>query len=162
MRIIVWLWLVMAFGCDTTAREKITAEIQNLPSFKVLLDDSVSVLNSADITGPGSLVLFYFKGDCPSCKKETQKIIETLQDYGDTQFLFLTPSSFSQMKTFATQFNLKSHSNIIVANDYQSAFKDKFKPRSVPYVAIYNQDRKLIKVFSTPPSMENIRKAILM
>ena len=152
--------LLILAGCDTNAKRKVIARIQSLPTFQVLLMDSTTMLSSHDLVAPNALVMVYFKSDCPSCKKETNSIIQHIKAFGDTRFLFLTSSSFAEMRAFAAQFNLADYSNITVANDHKNAFRDTFRPRSVPYTVVYNRERKLTRVFSSPPSVESFLKAV--
>lgn len=148
-------------SCDSAAKKKAIARLQSLPSFQVQLTDSVSIMNSKDITFPGSLVLVYFRDDCPSCKKETKIIVSNMQAFGNTKFLFLSSSTIEEIKSFSAKFKLDSHNNITVGRDYQNLFRDTFRPRAIPYIAVYDQNRKLVKIFSSPPSIENMRNATL-
>lgn len=156
------LFLIFAsqLACNSAAKRKAIAAIQELPSFKVLLSDSATVINAAEISFRSSLVLIYFKWNCSACRKETDVIVKNIKDFQDTKFLFLTPSPLAEMKIFANHYKLSSFENIVVARDFQKSFDQIFKPRTVPYMVIYNKEKKLIKIFSSPTSPERIRKAI--
>lgn len=157
----LWLIIISLFGCDTAAKKKVLAELQHLPALQVLMMDSTTVLKTQNLQLPGSLVMVYFSITCPSCKKETEGIIENMAHWGNTQFLFISPAPPSALRDFAKKFKLDQYNNIKVTSDFERGFREKFKPSSIPYTVIYGRDKKLVKIYSVAPPIENMQKLIV-
>lgn len=118
-----------------------------LPSFKILLADSLTTLNTANIPSGSPIVLFYFSPYCPFCEKEMKEIIDNIPKLKGIQFYLLTPYSFNEMKIFNTRYNLEKYDNIKIGIDTQSSFGIYFNTVNTPFIAIYGKDKKLNGAF---------------
>lgn len=118
-----------------------------LPNINVLLSDSVTNLNIASIPAGRPIVLFYFGPNCPFCELEIKEIISNIRRVRDIDFYLLTPYSYGEMRKFYEKFNIRRYDNITVGVDYGFKFGEYFKTQTVPYLAIYNNRRKLNEAF---------------
>lgn len=118
-----------------------------LPSFSILLPDSITYLNIADIPAGRPSVLFYFNPGCPFCQAEMREVIHNIDQLGGIDFYMITPYPFSDMKEFYKQFELDRFSNIKVGFDYKQFFDPYFQTTGTPFLAIYSGHRKLTATF---------------
>jgi thiol-disulfide isomerase/thioredoxin len=121
-------------------------EGQIMPTFNILLQDSVTLINTGRLRGP-SYVVFYFNPNCPFCKAQTRDIIKNIGKFHNTEFFFITSWSFNEMKAYSYQFNLKQYPQIKVGTDDSVAFVNYFRLTAAPFIAIYDKDKKLKNAF---------------
>jgi thiol-disulfide isomerase/thioredoxin len=134
-------------GCFGSTPEKTGQEGKTLPNFNLLLPDSVTWINTSHVPTNKPLVLFYFNPHCPYCRAQTKDIIEDMDKLKNIQFYFITPFSFREMKSYYKEFQLAKYANITMGRDTANFMGDYFEITGVPYMAIYNKDKKLKKAF---------------
>lgn len=134
---------------STGLRQPILAELegQALPSFKLLLPDSTTVVDVSRGLPNKPVVLFYFGPDCPYCQAEISEITREMDKLKNIQFYLFTVYPFDEMKKFYANFQLDKYPNIITGYDYELSFFEHFKIQSVPGIAIYGKDKRLKGTF---------------
>jgi thiol-disulfide isomerase/thioredoxin len=137
--------LTLLYACHS-GRTKIISGLEGkpLPSFNMLLTDSISNLNSSRIPAGRPIVLFYFSPYCPYCKAETEEIMEKVMLLKNIQFYFISPYPITPIKDFDKRFGLSKHENFIVAQITDTSFSKYYTIPGVPYMAIYD-DRKILR-----------------
>ena len=139
--------IIITYGCYSKKPEKTGLEGTTLPSFNLQLADSMTYINTKDIKTDKPIVLFYYGPNCPYSQAQMEEIIDNMSILKNIQFIVFTRWPFKYMKSFNTHYELNKFSNIITGTDYKNFFADYFKVQGVPYIAIYGQDKKLIKTF---------------
>ncbi|NLR81425.1 TlpA family protein disulfide reductase [Chitinophaga eiseniae] len=122
-------------------------EGEKLPSFALLLSDSLTYINTSDSPFNKPTVFFYFSPDCPFCRREMTEIIKGMDRLKDVQFYLITPLSFRGMREFYHEFSVNRFPNIVVGLDYKFGFSHYFNTQNVPYIAVYPANRKLSAAF---------------
>lgn len=128
------------------AVEKTGMEGRLLPSFNLLLIDSTTHLNTADIPSGRPFIVVGFAPDCTHCQAETQDIVKHIQQFKDTRIYFVTPYPFYQMREFYQYFKLSKYPNVIMGRDTSNFFFPYFKTRITPYTVIFDAKKRLKKV----------------
>jgi len=147
-RIILALSVLSMFGCNNRLPSVKTGfEGKPLPEFNLLLNDSTTYINTANIPAGKPVVLFYFSPECPYCRAQMDGIIKDMTTLKDIRFYIFTSWPFPEMKAFYKHFQLNKYPNISVGVDYADFFAGHFKATGVPYMAIYQKDKKLNKAF---------------
>jgi len=157
MALAVLILSALSVGCRREFRPSLKTgfEGQSLPGFDLLLPDSTTVFNTADIPKGRPVVLMYFSPNCPYSQAEMNNIINDISVLKNIQFCIFTTWPFRQFKGFYAYFKLNKYSNIIAGEDFKHFFEDHFKPKGVPYTMVYNKDRILSKAFlGTMPSAQ--------
>lgn len=134
-------------GCYGSAPEKTGLEGKQLPSFNMLLTDSVTWFNSSHTPAGKQVALFYFSPYCPYCRAQTEEIIEDMDKLKNIQFYFITSYPLQALKDFCKEYKLSKYSNIMSGVDTSRFISDYFEIAGVPYMAIYGKDKKLNKTF---------------
>jgi hypothetical protein len=152
--------ITILFGCYGTAPEKTELEGKPLPSFKLLLEDSLTYIDTKDLPIGKPAVLFFYGSYCPYSRSEMEDIIGEIKKFNDVQFYAFTTGPFVSMKTFSHHYGLDKYKNIISGLDYSGFFQDYFQVTGVPFTAIYGKDGKLKKAFQGKIYTKQIKKAL--
>jgi len=151
-------FLIVAFyGIITSCGTNVP---KRLPEVKVLLLDSSTIINTKSVKAGCPIVLMYFSPDCEHCHAETQEILKNMGSLRDVQFFMVTPKSLAMLKPFYNGYKLGNYKNIKVGKDYQYGFYSNFKPRAIPYIVLYDENRKLVKVFDGTIEAKDLIAAI--
>jgi len=141
------LLLVSLASCFGKEPENTELKGKQLPAFKLLLTDSTTYINTANIPGGEPIVLFYFGPHCPYSRAQMEEIIDDISSLKNIRFYIFTTWPFLEMKDFYTHYQLNKYPNITVGVDYTNFFGDYFKAQGVPYMAIYGKNKRLNDAF---------------
>lgn len=145
--ICAFIILACLTGCFGKTPEKTGKEGAALPAFNILLTDSITVLNTSNISAGKPVALFYFSPYCPYCRAQTQEIVEEMDDLKDIQFYFVTSYPLSTLRGFKEQYKLGKFPNITIGVDKDRFIGKYFELTGIPYVAIYSKNKKLNNAF---------------
>lgn len=145
-------------GCSGRPALITGKENTSIPSFNLLLMDSTTQLNTNNIPKGKPIVMFIFSPFCPYCKAQTQDIITDINLLKDTRLIMLSPFSFKTIKEYSNTYQLQKYSNITVAQDKDSYLGNYFNAKGVPYIAIYNSDKRLVQVLQGKSSIKQIKE----
>ena len=143
----LFLLLSALVGCFAKDPLKTGLEGNPLPSFNLLLADSITHFNTSKIPTGRPIVLFYFGPHCPYSRAQMDNIVKDMAILKDIRFYIFTSYSFGEMKSFYNHYQLKKYLNITTGVDTENFFGNYFEARGVPYLAIYNKDKRLNKAF---------------
>jgi thiol-disulfide isomerase/thioredoxin len=146
-------------GCYAKEAEKTGHEGDTIPSFNLLLSDSVTNINTRHIPEGKATVLFYFGSHCAFSQAQMKEITEDIEKLKDLEIYAFTTDSFSEMKEFGEQFNLEEYPNIHLGQDNTKFFGNYFEVVGVPYMAVYGKDKTLHKAFMGKVYSSQIKKA---
>lgn len=118
-----------------------------LPSFNLLLIDSTTLFNTKHIHAGKPTVLMYFSPECEHCQAQTEAILKNMDSLKNVQFYLFTTLPFNKLKDFFYFFKLYDYKNITVGRDYEFYFSRHFESQYVPFVAVYDKQKKLIKAY---------------
>jgi peroxiredoxin len=139
--------IIIILSCNNRKQVVATGhEGKPMPSFNLLLMDSTTTINTKSIPAKKPVVLLFISPRCPYCKIQTEDIIENIKTISNAQVYILTSLPFPMLKQFYDQFNLKKYPDIVVGYDYNAFFPQYFKVSSIPYIAIYNENKLLKEV----------------
>src|SRR6185312_9561622 len=131
-----------------------------LPSFDILLPDSVTHFNTAKIPTGKPFIVFGFQPSCTHCQAETRAIIENMQQLKNIHIYYVTPYPFSQMKAFYKYFKLAQYPNVTIGTDPLGTFFIYFQTSHVPYTAVFDSQKRLKKAFISQTDALSLVRAI--
>lgn len=142
------LFYILLSGCYGRRPPLTTGhEGKPLPSFSLLLSDSLTTLDTKNIPNGNPVVLFYFGPYCPYSRAQMQEILDNMSILKNIKFYIFTDWPFSDTKKFYNNYHLKNYKNIVLGMDNNGVFSNYFKVQGVPYMAIYNKDKILKHAF---------------
>jgi thiol-disulfide isomerase/thioredoxin len=145
--LVLFMLLTSVYGCDRRKPLETGLEGKPLPAFEILLNDSITHINTGKAPVGKPVVLFYFNPNCPYCQAEMTDIVGHIGSLKDIRFYIFTCAPFRVMKGFYTYFGLAKYPNISVGIDDNHFFEKKFSPYGVPYTAIYDKDKRLVHAY---------------
>ena len=129
-----------------------------LPTFNLLLSDSSIYLSGKDAYVKKPVVLLLFGPNCPYSRAQMEEIIDRMSSLKDIRFYIFTVGSFEEFKDFYKNYGLNRYPNIIAGTDYSNFFVSYFKATGVPFMAIYDKNRKLKEAFIGKVDGRQIKK----
>jgi thiol-disulfide isomerase/thioredoxin len=142
--VVGWI-LFTAFSAPATT--KTGMEGRMIPTFNLLLPDSVTQFNSADIPSGKPFIVIGFSPWCIHCQGETLDIINHIEDFKGINIYYVTPYPFWQMKVFYKHYHLDKYHNIIMGKETKEVFFSYFKASGIPYTAVFDAKKRLKTVF---------------
>jgi thiol-disulfide isomerase/thioredoxin len=152
---IIWL-----LGCYGTAPEKTGMEGKAIPSFKLLLADSITYVDTKDIREGRPTIFFYYGPHCPYSRAEMEEMIDEMSTLKEMRIYTITYAPFKEMKKFYDYFKLDKYPNITAGLDVKNFFGDYFKIAGVPFTVVYGKDGKMISAYTGKIYMKQIRQAL--
>jgi len=131
-----------------------------LPSFELLLPDSTTKFNTADIPAGSPFVVIGFSPTCTHCQAEARDFVKNISQWKDTRIYFITPYPFQDMKGFYKYFKMDKCANITMGHDGTNAFFKYYDSKSIPYTAVFDAKKRLKQVFIGETKSVDVRKVI--
>lgn len=152
----------MIEGCFDKKQELTGLEGKPMPSFNLLLLDSVTILNTNNIlTNNRPAVLIFISPGCPYCKAQTEEIVKNIKSFKNIHLYFITNFSLESLNQYNEEYQLGKYSNITLAHDYESYFPNYFNVNIIPYIAIYTRNKVLKQVLKGKVSATLIKDIAL-
>jgi thiol-disulfide isomerase/thioredoxin len=150
--------LFTAFSAPKTIKTGMEGRL--LPSFDLLLPDSVTHFNTADIPTGQPFIVIGFSPWCTHCQGETVDIIKNMGRLRNTHIYYMTAYPFGEMKIFYNYFKLAKYPNITMGRDGKNYFLPYFKAGGVPYIAIFDSKKRLKQVLSGQIEAEKMAQLV--
>jgi hypothetical protein len=131
-----------------------------LPAFDVLLTDSITTFNTSGIPGGKPVVFIMFSPDCDHCEQLTRGLLNSLDRFRSVRICLLSPMPLYQIRAFAEHMQLSNYRQLMVGQDKDYFFGYFFHASTVPFIAIYNADRQLVRVLDQPRTIDALLKAM--
>jgi len=150
--------LFTAFSTPVTLKTGLEGRL--LPSFSLLLVDSITKLNTGDITEGSPFVVIGFSPFCKHCQAETRDIIAHIKELKKTRIYYVTPSPFAEIKAFYHHFKLAQYPNITIGRDTANFFMPYFKVTGVPYTMVFDSKKRLRQVLLTEANIDKLVRLV--
>lgn len=159
MKQIISIIIIITFtGCFGVTPQKTGKEGKPIPEFNLLLTDSTTWLNTRNIPSGQPVALLYYSPYCPYCQALTREITEEMDDLKNIRFYFISSFPLATQKAFSKDFQLAKYPNIVTGMDTSSLMQHYWNAPGIPYLAIYNKDKKLNHTFLGKISGNQIKK----
>jgi peroxiredoxin len=165
VRILIALLLISLVGflgykiTNTLKAKKEAAErIQTIPNFSFFnLEGTVYTQENL----PNKPIVFvYFNSECDFCKTEATKIQERLIDFKNTQLVFISFEDKKAISQFATTYQLNNQENVLFLEDRKATFSQIFDANSIPFILVYDTNKKLLQKFKGATKIDAILKVL--
>jgi thiol-disulfide isomerase/thioredoxin len=147
MKLLSIILLILLVSCYGKEPEKTGKEGKSLPTFSLLLMDSANIFTTTEIPKGKSFLLFLFGPQCPYSRAQMQSFIENKDLLNRFHIYVFTAAPFSQVKQFYDKYDLGKYSNITTGIDTKNIYGQYMQITGVPYVAIYDRNKRLKNSF---------------
>jgi thiol-disulfide isomerase/thioredoxin len=147
--LIVAVVSVLAFlgykiATKTAAKKEVAARLETIPEFNFTTIDNKEFTNS-NLEIDKNTIFIYFNSTCDFCQHEAQSISDNLNSFKNTQLVFISNESKDIIQSFAENYQLHNKNQITFLYDSLDTFSTQFDATSIPYLLIYDKDKKFIK-----------------
>ena len=106
--------------------------------------DSATIFTDKDLKKNTPLFIILFSPDCEHCQKETEELIEKIEDFKKIQIVMASFMPIDKIKSFYENYKLDRFSNITVGYDLQHMLATYYRISSTPFLAFYDKKGNLI------------------
>jgi thiol-disulfide isomerase/thioredoxin len=147
MKFIIFLAFSIQLAAITFAQptEPPYKRFPTLPPLNLLLTDSTTQFTEKELKKGLPVFVILFSPDCDHCKKETEELIDNIDQFKSIQIVMATILPFDKMKEFYNTYQLDRFKNIIVGKD-QFFLPTFYRIKNMPFLAFYNQKGELIDI----------------
>jgi len=140
------LLLYLGYNVITKSKEKnrIAKQLQTIPKFELKTLNDIPFANS-NLKPNISTIFIYYNSECDFCHHEAESISRNLNEFENVQFIFVSTENIDTIKQFSEKHKLDNQAIITFLYDSDYQFTTQFNAQSIPYVLIYNKNKKLIK-----------------
>jgi thiol-disulfide isomerase/thioredoxin len=155
------LLITLLAGCFDSEPARTSYKGKSMPEFKLFLVDSSTYFSTASLRKGQPVIFFYFGPGCPYCRGQMDDFIDNASRLKDVKIVLLTTSPFEEMKWFYKHYQLEKYRNMVIGIDYMNFFNKYFHANGVPYIAIYDRDKKFKEAFDGKVPVKQLRKIAL-
>ena len=157
--IVMLISLVSCIGNPNPAqRDNVNAK--DMPSFDIMLKDTVTKFNTSKIPKGEPVVLFFFGTDCPYCQKLTEEIIQRIDEFKDIRFYMVSAARFHDIQLYDERYNLAKYNNITIGQDVKATFFTYYRAPGYPYLVVYNKQKQLSQIIIGGVTADSLKTVI--
>jgi len=156
------LLLLLALHVQASAQDQDAPYLKypSLPNFSILQEDSTSWFTARDIRRGAPVIIMLFSPECDHCQKQTSLMTKNMSQLRNTEIIMSTFQPLYKMKDFIRQYKLYQYPNVHVGRDVKYFFGPFYRVRTAPFLALYDKNRNLIKVFEGDVKVDRILEAL--
>ena len=116
------------------------------------------IFNTYNIPAGKKTMIVFFSTDCKHCQALMRHLTKAMDSLENVQFYMVTPvHSMTDLRNFYAKYHLADYKNIqLVGRDYEFFFGTFYGIKVVPDLALYDEHKKLIKLFEGDVSVSEI------
>lgn len=159
-------FLLLMMAQSTRAQQTATSQppyLQNpvVPEFKVLLPDSTHWFSKANLKKGRAVMFMAFNPDCEHCQKQADIIVANNKGALEkVEIVMATYQDMKKLRDFIRDHKLSGHPNIIVGRDVNYFFGPFFNMHYSPFLAFYDKQGKLSKVFEGGAQADRLKTTV--
>ena len=134
------------------AQQDVTAgplnNIQQLPSFSIVMAPDSTVFTSGQLKKGIPVVLMFFNPDCDHCQQQVKELLAHKNELTALQFVMVSALPYRLITTFYNDYQVASMPNVKMGLDENFVLGSKYQPARYPSLYIYDAKGSLAKVFA--------------
>lgn len=140
-------------------KNEVAANMEELPQFSYKGTQG-STFTKEDLKNGKPTVIIYFNSECEYCQHESQDIEQNIKKLKQVQLLFVSTENMETIQNFARTYKLNIYDNIHFLSDSQNTFANTFDAHTIPFILIYDKDKKLVKKIKGQTKVSTILAAL--
>ena len=138
--------------------DSLPAYIKNpgIPAFTILATDS-SNFAKQNLPANRPVVIIYFSPDCGHCQFEAKQIVQHINDFKNTFFVWVSFHPLEQIKEFGKIYGLDKLDNMKLGRDLKYYLPSFYKVTQTPFMAIYNAKGVFAKEFRAGATADELK-----
>ncbi len=132
------------------------SQSNKVPPFKITQADGKTFF-AANLPLGKAIVIIYFSPDCEDCQQMTKELLKRINEIKNASIAMITSQPKDMVKKFVSEYQLAKYSNIFIGTEEDSYFVGKYyKIGQLPFMALYNKDGDLIKIYNKGVSIDDL------
>lgn len=176
LRIILLITIMYGAVCTTYAQKRKKKEANSIQKTDVIVIDTVNYraigapmpaldiitkdnvrLTGKDFSKAGNLFVMIFGPECDHCQNLTLELEKNIAKFNLTDIVMIChPSLKEKLEFFNNITRHHKYSNIYVGIDSAGFIPKTYPYGTLPYINVYDKDRKLIKTFTNEASFKDL------
>ncbi|PHS51257.1 MAG: redoxin [Lutibacter sp.] len=140
-------------------KAEVAKRIKSIPKFSFLTLEG-KVFTSKNLAKDTYKLFVYFNSECEYCQTEALQISKNLEEFKDTQLIFVSFEPVKSIKQFSINFNLQDKKKVLFLQDKKVEFAEIFDAKSIPFMLLYAKNNQLIKIYKGATKVERILKLL--
>lgn len=153
-------FILLLVFCSCYGRKpkiKTGLEGKPMPAIALLAEDSNTIFNTSNIANGKPTLLLSFETWCPYCKAQTKSLISNIKLLNEANIYLICNTNFSEFKKFYNHYELNKYPHIKAGVDNNFSFAKYFKTTQIPYLAVYDRQKKLKQVLIGKTAISTIK-----
>jgi len=158
---IIILFTMLIAACRSNQNPppiKTGMEGKPISAFDVLLPDSTTKFNMANIPNGEPAVVIFFSPYCPFCRAEISDVVKNISALHNAQLYLITNFPLTTLKKFIHGYHLNQYANIVVGQDCKNFVLSRYKITGIPFTEIYDRQKHLKNAFIGLMSAQQIKQ----
>lgn len=130
-------------------------QISTMPDFH-FFDSLGNIASRNHVSSSQGTVVFYYNSTCSLCEEEFYFIRESLDEFENTQLIFVSTEEFKDIRSFATKYDLWGKDQVHFFQDKDLSFGTFFILETVPSTLVYDREDKLLGSYKGIVSIKNL------
>jgi thiol-disulfide isomerase/thioredoxin len=131
-----------------------------LPEFRILQQDSSTWITNKNLKKGKPVMIMLFSPDCEHCQEQMKIFQANKKQLADLQIVMTTYQPMEKMRRFYKDYRIAEFSNIFMGRDMLYFFGQFYNPKSIPFLAIYDKQHKLVRVYEGGAKIDKILEAL--
>jgi thiol-disulfide isomerase/thioredoxin len=131
-----------------------------LPDFRILQADSLTWTTKKNLKPGKPVMIMLFSPDCEHCQTQMKIIQANKKQLAELQIVMATYQPMEKMQRFYKEYKIAEFPNIYMGRDIQYFFGPFYMAKSIPFLAIYDKQHKLARVYEGGAKIDKILEAI--
>ncbi len=144
----ILLVVTLLWSCQTKKPDVIKTGLEGkpMPAVDLIAYDSLTHFNTTSSDPGKPTILFAFQTNCPYCRAQTRAMTSNIKSLKDINIYMVCMSEYPAFKEYVKKYELNKYPNIKAGIDHNMSFANYFNATTVPYIAIYDRNKKLKQV----------------
>lgn len=126
-----------------------------VPGLQLFLADSTKYTNE-NLPSKKQLLLMLFSPDCDHCQHEAEQIVANREALKDTHIIMTSSYPLARIREFGERYHLTEMNNVVLTKDPYYVLLSFYAVKSLPYLALYDKNRKLIRTYQGSVGIEQL------
>ncbi|WP_428231168.1 peroxiredoxin family protein [Flavobacterium sp.] len=142
--IILLLFYAYQITSKIDHKNEINQNIKTIPKFSYK-NTKGGIFTNQNLKDRTNTIFIYFNTECEYCNEEAQMIKENIDDFYESQLIFISLEKPELIKKFAQNHQLITYDNIHFLCDDKVTFASTFDVSTLPCLILYDKNKKLIE-----------------
>ena len=152
--LLLWVCLAMIVG------KAATQERSEIPPFSMTLSNG-QYFNAARMPKGKPVLLIYFDPECEHCHTLMNSYFNQPALFENAEVVMVTFKPLSELQAFVQSYQVHKYPNIKVGTEGKTYYLSiYYRMQSMPFVALYNKNGKLIASYQKDVPFEALRKKL--